>query len=114
MSFPYSNFTAISDYQFGRLLTTDITQSITLTNDDLNGKVIRISSATTSSITITLPDAFNGANCIIINGSNHNHTLTILAGNTLNYNQTTHPLPTSKRVHHVYGFDVNQKDWYAD
>ena len=106
-----------SPYQLGTLITRDITVSTTLTNDDLVGKVIRITS--TGSITVTLPDAFSGANCIIINGSNHNHTLTKVAGNTLNYNQSSLSLQTSKRVHHVYGFEVitqlvTARDWYVD
>ena len=116
MSFPYSNFDTGGESDSlnisGPLTTKDITVSTTLTNDDLVGKVIRILAS--ASITITLPNAFNGANCIIINGSNHNHTLTRASDNTLNYNQSSLSLQTSKRVHHVYGFLITSGDWYVD
>lgn len=106
-----------SQYQLGLLLNRDITTDTTLTDDDLNGRVIRITA--TTGITLTLPQCFDGANCVIINGSNHNHTLAKLSGNTLNYNQTTLSLQTSKRVHHVYGFlrsngVITSRDWYVD
>lgn len=107
-----------SQYQLGLLLNRDINDNTTLTNDDLNGRVIRITA--TGGITLTLPQCFDGANCVIINGSNHNHTLAKLSGNTLNYNQTTLSLQTSKRVHHVYGLvrttggGLILRDWYVD
>jgi len=107
-----------SPYQLGLLLTTvDITSTTTLSIDDLVGKVIRITA--TVGITLTLPDAIDGANCVIINGSNHNHTLAKPASNTLNYNQTTLSLQTSKRVHHVYRYlrtsgILTTRDWYVD
>lgn len=107
-----------SQYQLGLLLNRDITVDTTLTDDDLKGRVIRITA--TGGITVTLPQCFDGANCVIINGSNHNHTLTKLSGNTLNYNATTLSLQTSKRVHHVYGLvrttggGLTLRDWYVD
>ena len=106
-----------SQYQLGLLLNRDITTDTTLTDDDLNGRVIRITA--TTGITVTLPQCFDGANCVIVNGSNHNHTLAKLSGNTLNYNQTTLSLQTSKRVHHVYGVlrsngVITSRDWYVD
>ena len=106
-----------SQYQLGLLLNRDINNDTTLTDDDLNGRVIIITA--TTGITITLPQCFDGANCVIINGSNHNHTLAKLSGNTLNYNATTLSLQTSKRVHHVYGVSrsgggVTSRDWYVD
>ena len=106
-----------SQYQLGLLLNRDITVDTTLTDDDLKGRVIRITA--TGGITVTLPQCFDGANCVIINGSNHNHTLAKLSGNTLNYNATTLSLQTSKRVHHVYGVlrsggGLTSRDWYVD
>jgi len=106
-----------SQYQLGLLLNRDINNDTTLTDDDLNGRVIIITS--TTGITITLPQCFDGANCVIVNGSNHNHTLAKLSGNTLNYNATTLSLQTSKRVHHVYGVSrsgggITLRDWYVD
>jgi hypothetical protein len=106
-----------SPHQLGLVLTLDITTDTTLSVNDLVGKVIRITAS--SGITVTLPQCFEGANCIIINDTNHNHTLAKLSGNTLNYNATTVSLQTSKRVHHVYGVlrsdgFITSRDWYVD
>ena len=106
-----------SPHQLGLVLTLDITANTTLSVNDLVGKVIRITAS--GGITVTLPVTFEGANCIIINGSAHNHTLAKQSGNTLNYDATTLSLPTSKRVHHVYGMlrsggGVTSRDWYVD
>ena len=106
-----------SPHHLGLVLTLDINNNTTLSVNDLVGKVIRIIAL--SSITVTLPDCFDGANCIIINDTDHNHTLAKLSGNTLNYNATTLSLQTSKRVHHVYGVvrsggGLTSRDWYVD
>ena len=108
-----------SQYQLGLLLNRDINVDTTLTNDDLNGRVIRIPVGTGGTITLTLPTCFDGANCVIINGDTHNHTLTKQSGDTLNYNSTSLSLQTSKRIHHVYGVlrtvgILTTRDWYVD
>jgi hypothetical protein len=88
-----------SPSQLGKVLFYEVTANEILPSYVFNGYVIYIKAGP---VTLNLPPPQIGYNCVIINSTSHSCTLDG-QGVSININQTTFSLQTSKRIHHLYG-----------